>query len=328
MAELTTIKAEHLKKGDTVGLIAPASPIFERGSIEFVFEKLVKLGLKYKLGKHVFDSYSDMAGQDEARLEDFHAMWSDPEVNAIIPLRGGHGCSRFLPGVDFNLIAKNPKLIIGYSDLTGLLNLIYQKTGLITLHGPMANSFYRSNYTEEYFVKATMSNKPLGMISDPLFAGDGCPPYPPPRMVIAEGEATGKLAGGCLAIIRELLGTPFELDCKNKILFIEDVNEQPHSIDRFLTQLLLTGKLQQAKGIIVGELPGCRPGTTSRRTFSLNHSVEEVVIDRLSALGIPVIYGMRLGHGEHQFTLPIGAQATLKAKKGKVSFQIDEAACL
>lgn len=325
MSSAKLIKARHLRKGDTVALIAPASGPFNPGILEFSTEWLSKLGLKYKIGKHVFKSYSDLAGTDEQRLEDLHAAFADTEVDAVLPIRGGNGVCRLLPRLDFDLIAKNPKILIGYSDLTGLINPIHQKCGLVTFHGPMGGTFYRSSYCHYYFQKALMSNKPLGLIVDPIPPELWAPMYPPPRMVIAEGRARGPLVGGCMTLIKQLLGTPYELDTEGKILFLEDVSEEPHSIDRYLTQLLLSGALQKAKAIIVGECFKCEPGESGRLRLALNKSMEKVLRDRLSGLGIPVVYGLRLGHGQDQFTLPIGVMASLEAEKGKVKFKIEEA---
>ena len=223
MASPGLIKAKHLKKGHTVAIIAPASPPANPGDVEFALEWLSKLGLKCKTGKHIFASYSDLAGTDDERLEDFHDAWRDPEVAAILPIRGGNGVCRLLPRVDFDLIKRNPKIIIGYSDLTGILNPIFQKCNLVTFHGPMAASFYRSSYCHYYFQRALMSNKPLGLIVDPIPAELWKPKYPPPRVVLAEGRARGPLAGGCLTIVKQLMGTPWELDTEGKILFLEDV---------------------------------------------------------------------------------------------------------
>ncbi len=322
------IKPKHLKKGDTVAIIAPASPLFNPGDIEYSIEWLSKLGLKCKTGKHIFKSYSDFAGTDEERLEDFHAAWQDKEVKAILPIRGGNGVCRLLPRIDFELIGRNPKIIIGYSDLTGLLNPIHQRCGLVTFHGPTAGSFYRSSYCYYYFQRAIMSNKPLGLIIDPLPSELWSPKYPPPRLVLAEGKARGPLVGGCMTLIKQLMGTPYELNTEGKILFIEDVEEEPHSIDRYLTQLLLSGALHKAKGILVSECRGCEPGGSARRKLPLNKSVEHVLQERLSGLGIPVVYGMRFGHGQDQFTLPIGVTASLEASKGKAKFKIEEAATI
>jgi muramoyltetrapeptide carboxypeptidase len=324
MSSSSLIKPRHLRRGDTVALIAPASGAFNAGDLEFSKEWLGKLGLKYKIGKNIRKSYSDLAGTDDERLEDLHEAWADDEVSAIIPVRGGNGVCRFLPKLDFELIQKNPKILIGYSDLTALINTIYQRCGLVTFHGPMAGSFYRSSYTYHYFQRAIMSNKPVGLVVDPIPAELWAPKYPPARIVFSEGKARGALVGGCITLVKQLMGTPFEIDTEGKILFLEDVSEEPHSIDRYLTQLLLSGKLHKAKAILVGECYKCEPGGSGRTRLSLNKSVEEVLRERLSGLGIPVVYGLRLGHGQDQFTLPIGVTASLEATRGKVKFKIEE----
>lgn len=321
------IKPKHLRKGDTVGIVAPASPPWDPGDIQFTFEWLSKLGLKYKLGKNIFNAYSDLAGTDAERLEDFHRMWEDKEVSAILPIRGGNGVCRLLPKIDFELIQKNPKVIVGYSDITGLVNPIHQKTGLVTFHGPMAGSFYKSSYSHYYFQKALMSNKPLGLIVDPIPPELWSPAYPP-RIAIAEGRARAPLAGGCLTLLKQLMGTPYQIDTEGRILFIEDVGEEPHSIDRYLTQMLHAGVLHKAKGIVVSEFVNCTPGDSGRLRLSLNHSLENVLQDRLANLGIPVAYGLRFGHGRDQFTVPIGVMANLEVARGKIKFKIEEAATI
>lgn len=320
------IKPKHLRRGDTVGIVAPSSAPFEQSDIQFTYEWLTKLGLKYKVGKHVFDSYSDMAGTDLARLADFHAMWADREINAILPIRGGNGAARLLPLIDYELIRRNPKFFIGYSDITCLLLAIHKKTGLVTFHGPTAGSFYRSSYTHHYFLQASMNARPIGNVNDPVPSEMWHPKYPPYRVMIAPGKARGPLIGGCLTLIKQLMGTPYEIDVEDKIVFLEDLAEEPHAIDRYLTQLLLAGKLQKAKGIIVADCLNCRPGESGRNILQLNYSLESVLRDRLGSLGIPVVYGMRFGHGTEQFTLPIGCTAYLEASEAKIRFKIEESA--
>lgn len=324
----TLIKPRALRKGDTVGIIAPSTPPFEPGDLQFTYRWLARLGLKHKVGEHVFDTWSDFAGRDEARLADLHKYFADPEVAAILPVRGGNGASRLLPGLDFALIAANPKIFIGYSDITGLLVPITQRTGLVTFHGPTAGSFYRSGYTYNNYVKALFSTKPLGLVGDPEPKDDWKPEYPPTRMLIAEGAARGQLAGGCLTLLRQSLGSPYEIDTAGKIVFIEDVQEEPHNIDRMLTQLLLCGKLKDAAGILVGECAKCKPGESGRNALSGDYSVEEVLRERLGKLGIPVIYGLRFGHGAQQMTLPLGVQASLEASGKSVKVKIEESATI
>lgn len=319
------LKPRTLRKGDTVGICAPSSPPFEEGHIEFTYQWLAELKLRCKVAPHVFDNYSDFAGRDEDRLADFHAMWADPEVDAILPLRGGNGSVRLLPMLDFELIRRHPKPLIGFSDITGLLIPIHQRTGLVTFHGPTAGNFFQSAYTYVNFQRAVMNHRPLGLIHDPITEHMWNPTYPPPRMVIAQGSARGRLIGGSLTLIRQLMGTPFEIQTDGRILFIEDVGEEPHSIDAMLCQLLLAKKLQGCVGIIFGESVECLPGKSRRNVLPLNFSVERIIKERLGSLGIPVVYGLRLGHGKEKLTLPLGVMATLDVTAGGARFKIEEA---
>jgi len=318
------VKAKILKKGDTVGIVSPASFIFEEGEIETTFQWLRKLGLKWKLGDHVSAHYSDMAGSDRDRLSDFHKIWADPEVTAVMPLRGGNGAVRLLPHLDFELIRRHPKVLMGFSDVTGLLIPIHQMTGLVTFHGPLACSFYESPYTFNYFQKAVMNARPIGLVNEPPPATPWGSQYANSRIAIVPGKARGRLTGGCLTVIRQLMGTPYEIDTEKKIVFLEDVSEEPFNIDRMLTQLLLANKLQVAAGILVGECAHCRPGESGRRTLPLNHSVERIVRDRLGSLGIPVVYGMHFGHSKDKFILPLGAYASLEVTADGARFEIEE----
>lgn len=327
-SESQVIKAKHLVKGDTVGIVAPASPLENESEIEYTFEWLKKVGLKYKLGKHLFDSYSDFAGNDENRLADFNSMWADPEVRAVMPMRGGNGAARLLPGIDFETIAKNPKIIVGYSDITSLLIAIQQRTGLVTFHGPMMGGFFEGSYTYQNYLKAIMSNKPIGIITDKEEKERWNPEGPPNRFLIAKGKARGRLTGGCMTLIRQLMGTPYEIETRDKILFLEDLSAEPHEIDRMLYQLHLAGKLQQAAGIIVGECTNCAPGDSGRNSFPLNFSLDRILEQRLANLGIPVVYGLRFGHSKEKFTIPLGVMASLEATDKGVKFEIEESATL
>ena len=323
-ARQTLIKPRSLRKGDTVGIVAPSSSPFEEGHIDFTYKWLESLGLKWKLGKHIFDIHSDFAGTDENRLSDFHTIWSDPDVDAVLPLRGGNGCVRLLPQLDFDMIAAKPKILIGFSDITGLLISIYQQTGLVTFHGPTAGNFFESAYTFHYFRKAVINHgKPIGVIVDPPNA-PWKPVYPPPRLVIAPGRAHAALVGGSLTVIKQLMGTPWEIETQDKIVFLEDVGEEPYAIDAMICQLLLAGKLQKCAGIIFGESVGCKPGSSRRTVLPLNFSVERILKERLGNLGVPVVYGLRFGHGDRKFTLPLGVKASLEAGKN-VRFRIEEA---
>ncbi len=324
---LEPVKPRVLKKGDTVAIITPSSPAFEPGTLKYSLDWLQKLGLKYKLGRHINESYSSYAGSEQARLEDFHTLWADPQVTAVLPLRGGAGAPGLLPKLDFDLIAKHPKIICGFSDITGLLIPIHQKTGLVTFHGPTLGLMYENAYTHNHYIKALMSTSPIGVVNDPddddVWGFD----YPP-RIVIAQGKAKGRLTGGCLTLIRGLMGTPYEIDCKDRIVFLEDVDEEPHTIDRMLSQLLLAGKFDLAAGIIIGDCNGCRPGGSKRNVLTLNYSIETMLRDRLGHLDIPVVYGLKFGHTIDKLTLPLGVMAQLEATASGVKFKIEEAACV
>lgn len=322
------LKARHLVKGDTVGIVAPASRLENETEIEYTFEWLKKIGLKYKLGKHLFDSYSDFAGNDENRIADFNAMWADPEVKAVMPMRGGNGAARLLNGIDYDLIAKNPKIIVGYSDITSFLLAIHQRTGLVTFHGPMMGGFFEGSYTYHNYLKAVMSNKPLGLVTDKEEKEVWKPEGPPTRHIIARGKARGRLTGGCMTLIRQLMGTPYEIETDGKILFLEDLAAEPHEIDRMLYQLHLAGKLENAAGIIIGECTNCSPGGSGRNSFPLNFSLDRILEQRLSGLGIPVVYGLRFGHSKEKFTIPLGVMASLEASDNAVRFKIEESATL
>ncbi len=333
------LKPRVLKKGDTIGIVAPSSPTFEAGNLQFTLRWLERLGLKYKMGRHTFESYSSYAGSDQGRLEDLHEFFADKSIAAVMPLRGGAGAVRLLPKLDFDLLARNPKIFVGFSDITGLLIPIHQATGMVTFHGPTLNLMYESAYTHNYWLKAVMSTHPMGLLTDPCesvlgdsFLGEhdhgwGAD-YPPPRMVISEGKGRGRLTGGCLTLIRGLMGTPYEIDTKDRIIFLEDVDEEPHAIDRMLMQLRLAGKFEQARGIIVGDCSGCRPGGSKRNSLTLNHSLESVLRERLGDLGIPVVFGMKIGHTLDKLTLPLGVMASLTASRSGVRLKLEEGACL
>ncbi len=322
------VKPKHLSKGDTIGIVAPASPLENETEIEYTYQWLKKIGLKYKVGKHVFDSYSDFAGSDENRLADFNAMWADPEVKAVMPMRGGNGAARLLTGIDYDLIAKNPKIIVGYSDITSLLIAIHQRTGLVTFHGPMMGGFFEGSYTYHNYLKAVMNNKPIGLVTDKEDKELWNPEGPPTRYIIAKGKARGRLTGGCMTLIRQLMGTPYEIETEGKILFLEDLDAEPHEIDRMLYQLHLAGKLEKAAGIVIGECTNCGPGGSGRNNFPLNFSLDRILEQRLSGLGIPVIYGLRFGHSKEKCTIPLGVMASIEATDNGVRFKIEESATL
>lgn len=307
------IKPKRLAKGDTVAVIAPSSGIAPE-EFDKALQNLADLGLKTKVGKYARARNGFLAGTDKERLDDLHQAFADAEVKAVWCVRGGYGATRFLPDLDFNLIKKNPKVFIGYSDITALHTAIHQNTGLVTFHGPVAASTY-SDYAKNHVAGVLMNpSAPYKVELSPenvakesnLFKAE----------TITSGKCRGELIGGNLSLLTALAGTPFALrNMKGKLLFIEDVGEQPYRIDRMLTQLRQTINLRQLAGIALGVFEDCNP-----KDATASQSLIEVLKDRLGNLGIPVIYGLSFGHIRDQFTLPIGIEAELDAEKATITF--------
>jgi muramoyltetrapeptide carboxypeptidase len=305
------IKPKALKKGDTIGLITPAGPV-SADRIEKATKNMEAMGFFVKHSNAIEARYGHLAGMDQERLADIHRQFSDPQVNAVWAIRGGYGCTRLLPYIDYALIRKNPKVLLGYSDVTALHNAIHQKTGLVTFHGPVgATTMTDYNLMHlEAVVRNGLSPHRIHASEeniakkDPVFSIE----------VFREGVATGILAGGNLCLLASMVGTPFQVDLRGKLVFIEDVGEKPYRIDRMLTQLLQSSNLHLAKGIILGIFEDCQP---KDEQYSL--SLRDTLIERLAGLGIPVIYGISFGHISNMCTLPIGIQARLDTAKQTVT---------
>lgn len=296
------LKPKRLRPGDTIGVIAPASP-GEREIALAGVRWLEEQGYQVELGASFYQETGYLAGTDSLRAADINTMFALPGVDGIVCLRGGYGSMRLLEKIDYELIQAHPKVFVGYSDITALHISISQRTGLITFHGPMVASDMGkclSNYTQEHFWRAVSYAEPLDILVNPPLAA--------PPVSIASGKAEGRLAGGNLSLVASTLGTPYEIDTKDKILFLEEVGEAPYRIDRMLTQLLLAGKLQAAAGIVFDVCAGCDRGDNEP-----DFTVEEVLRDRLSNLHKPVIAHLYFGHTPDKVTLPIGVQASLES---------------
>jgi muramoyltetrapeptide carboxypeptidase len=245
-------------------------------------------------------------------------MFADDTIAGIACYTGGWGSARVLPYLDYALIARKPKVLIGFSDITALLNTIHQRTGLVTFHGPVASSTFET-YSLENFRRVVMSPEPAGVLA--------MPPKRPNDLVdrmnrvikLSPGKATGRLAGGNLTILASLMGTPYEIDSEGAILFLEDIREELYRVDRMLTQLALGGKFERMAGMAFGRCTQCN---VSGPAFSL----EEILRDRFGSLGKPAISGLSFGHIEQKLTLPVGITATLDAGAGTLS--LDEGAVL
>jgi muramoyltetrapeptide carboxypeptidase len=318
------LKPRALRVGDTVALISPSSATTEPGQVDLATEWLTRIGFKVIVGNHARDRHGHLAGRDADRLADLHELWARDDVSALLCMRGGNGAPRLLPELDYELFRAKPKILVGYSDITALHLAIHKRSGLVTFHGPIAAALHQSEYSYQYWMKALTQPQPIGAIDDPQDSHDFGQRYPPPRVVISAGSASAPLVGGNLTLMEQTLGTPYEIETRGKIFFIEDTGEEPYTIDRMLTHLHHAGKLQHAAALLFGETTD----SGIKATFVSNFGLEDVIRERLSNLSIPVVYGMRFGHGKHQFTLPLGVRATLYARKGDVRFSIDEAATI
>ena len=318
---MDVLKPPALKWGDTIGIVAPASHSALPSALHNGRRSLEALGFRTVTAPHLSDRHGFLAGRDADRLADLQAMFADPEIDGIVCLRGGYGSVRMLPHMAYDAIRAHPKVFVGYSDITALHGAIQRHTGLVTFWGPMVSSDMSpviQPYNRDAFVKAVTGTGPVGEIPHP---GDM-----PPVQTIGGGRASGPLIGGTLSLLAAAAGTPYEFEYDGAILFFEDVGEEPHRIDRMLTQLLQADRLNRVSGIAIGECAGCGSAPNTPSFPYGNFSIEEVFADRLQPLGIPVIYGLGIGHGSYKATLPLGVRATLDGNARRLT--IDESGVL
>ena len=314
------VKPRALKEGDTVGLITPATYVSNPEELANAERAVRYFGLKPKWGKNVGRRAGFLGGTIDERVADLHAMFVDPEVKGIFPIRGGYGSGQLLDKIDYGLIRRNPKIFAGYSDITAMHLAIQRQAGLITFHAPIALSGF-TPFTIEHYRKALFDPAPIGLLTNPPEANPMRPVHP--LRTVRGGSTRGRLTGGNLFLVCETMGTPYEIDTRGAILFIEDVGEEPYRIDRILTQLRLSGKLQQAAGIVWGECVKCVPRDFDP-SFESTFSTPEVVDQILGQVTVPVLSGLVIGHTADQVTLPYGVMATLDADKQTLT--IEEAA--
>ncbi len=316
-AEGAILKPKALKEGDTIGLITPATYVSDPDRIEAAQRTIRYFDCNPRLGRNVRKRTGYVGGSIEERLADLHEMFGDPEVRAIFCIRGGYGSGQLLDRIDYDLIQKNPKIFLGYSDITSLHLAIHKRTSLVTFHGPVALSRF-TDYTQENFRRALFSTKPVGLLTNPKESNTLRPQHQ--LRTVKGGKARGRLVGGNLSLIAATMGTPYEIDTRGKIFFIEDVGEEPYSMDRMLTNLRLAGKLEQAAGIIFGECADCVP-RDYKPGFESTFSLGEVVDNILGSLKIPVLSGLTIGHTSDQLTLPLGLMASLDADRGELTVE-------
>ncbi|WP_288381401.1 LD-carboxypeptidase [uncultured Massilia sp.] len=299
------IKPPRLRPGDLVGLVAPGGYASDR-VIEKSVRNIEALGLRVKLGTYLRAVHGNYAGSVQQRLADLHAMVADPEVKMIWPVRGGSGCISLLSGLDYGLIRRNPKILLGYSDITALHLAIHKRTGLVGFHGPVASSTL-ADYSREHMLAVLCEPRPTYSI--PMAPENAVKAQTEPQFGIrtfTQGVATGPLIGGNLSLLAALCGTPYAPDFRGGLLFVEEVGEAPYRLDRMLMQLDLAFGLANAAGVMVGVCEDCKP-EAGERALTLDETLDE----HLKPLVVPAASGYSVGHIRHQFTAPVGVRARL-----------------
>lgn len=293
---------QRLAKGDWVSVIGPSGPIRDEKEVEEFVGILKDFGLKVKLGPNVKSKVGYFTAKDAERASELMAAVVDPDVKAIFTIRGGWGAARILELLDYSLIEQNPKIIIGFSDFTSILNAISVKTGLITFHGPSGNSTW-NEYSSVYFKNLLFDSHLLHWSNRKEDAE---------IITFSPGTAQGEMFGGNLSVLSAMIGSNFLPNWENKILFLEEVAEEPYRIDRMLTHLKLAGVFDAVNGIILGGFRKCVPEEPDR-SFSL----EEVFEQHFSSIGKPVFFGAQIGHLRNKFTVPIGQRIEMNADNGQ-----------
>lgn len=300
------IKPKRLKIGNTIGLIAPASAI-KPEILERAKETLRNLGFKPFHTDRILGNHGYFSNTDEERAADVNEMFANPNIDGILCARGGYGCTRIMHLINFKIIKENPKVLLGFSDITTLANGIYKETGLITFHGPVGSTL-NDEYSIEQLKKILVNPQEKLLIENVLLSDTLAKDSEFERYTIHSGKATGKLVGGSLTLITAMMGTAYEIDFTDAIVFLEDVEEAPYRMDRMLTQLLEGSTFNKAAAVMFGVSKGCdKPSKPD------NFTLKEVILDRLKPMNIPTAYGMSFGHVDQNFTIPIGITATFDA---------------
>ena len=300
------IKPKRLKKGDTVSIISPASPI-SREKLEKGISYLENLGYNVRPGKHIYAQKGYLSGIDEERVSDLHELFCDNDVKAIFCSRGGYGSIRILDLVDYELIRRNPKIFIGYSDITAIEVSMLAKTGLVTFYGPMIvpdsdNEMDLSAF--DFLFKIITSQSSFYKIDISS------------QNVVKKGNSKGILIGGCLSVFSSLLGTDYMPDLEGAIIFFEDIDEEPYRIDKYLNQLRLCGLFDNASGFVFGRFVNCE----SRQENYEGPTVDDVINEIMSGVKVPVIKNIDFGHIKGKLTIPMGIKATIDTDKLYISF--------
>jgi len=307
------IRPKRLELGDTIGVVAPASAPPDPSNLDRAVSTLERLGFKIKLAPNVRRRWGYLAGRDRERAGDLMRMFADRRVNAILCVRGGYGTARLLPLLNYQVIRDHAKILVGYSDITSLHCALLTKANLISFHGPMLNSDFVNRPVNEFTLRRL-----LRVVTEAVAPGSISEGYEgKPAQTLRGGIARSQLIGGNLSLLCTMIGTPWQPSLRGKILFFEDVGEQPYRFDRMLTHLLNCGLLQQVAGVAIGINHDCAD-PKARRAKEYRQTLEDVFKERLLPLRIPVVMGLPFGHISRNATLPVGARALLDGDRGEL----------
>ena len=302
------LKPKPLRRGDTIGLVGISGAMHEP---ETKFDKMLAaidaLGYKVIIADSCREEYGYLSGTDESRAKGLNQMFRDDRVDAVVCMRGGYGVARMLDQVDFDVIRANPKLVLGYSDITALHTAIHEKVGMTTIHGPMPCSQWMEfdDFTRESMLRAVSSTEPLGFVHNP----EGMTPQ-----CVVPGKCTGQLVGGNLTLIASACGTPFALNAKGKVLLLEDVGEYIYRLDSMMTQLRQAGMFEDCVGVVLGGFTNC---TEEYERYALH--LEDIIRDIIVPAGKPVLANMMIGHTPSKITVPLGVRCALDAAAGTLT---------
>lgn len=302
--DIPAIQPPRIKKGDTIGIVAPAGPIQDREALGRGVSALEAMGFRVRFDERIFESFRYLAGNDRARADELMRAFEDPSIQAVLALRGGYGCSRLIPLLMEKRLRPHLKIFMGFSDLTTLHLYFQNRFGWITFHGPMAFSPALANIATdeaEHLVSLWIDPDYRPVISFPQLE------------TINSGIAEGALTGGCLSVIAASIGTPYEIHTAGKILFLEDQGEPPYRLDRMITHLFLAEKLKSVSGILLGDFPDCEPSQG-------NYTAMDILRDMFAGLGIPVLANFPAGHGANNWALPMGARVRMDARARTIEF--------
>ena len=306
------IRPARLREGDLVALVAPAKVTYDREVLRIAVESLEALGLRVTVGEHVMSRYGYFAGPDRDRAADINAAFADDDVRGVISVRGGWGAARILPHLDFDAVAARAKVVLGYSDVTTLLNALYARSNLVGFHGPNALSRWGEFTTQE--MKRIVFHGETPVMKNPRIRNDSLAVREYRTWPIVGGRARGRLVGGNLTLFAALAGTPYFPDTTGAIVFLEETNEYIYRCDRMLTQLALCGAFEKAAGVVLGGFTDCDVSPSGYGRFSLNDVFEQ----HLVPLGKPAFAGAMIGHVSHKRTIPIGVRAEIDADAGTI----------